>query len=79
MNSYIGDSVSIDIYLIDKNTLDRRVVDIFKRCIQKILDNMGLSSKHLRILNITIVNISENCTSQILYNFVSLIGIYFGI
>lgn len=62
--------------MISKNALNRRVVDIFKRNIQRILDDMGLINKHLETLNTAVVEISKDHTHQILCDSVGLINIH---
>lgn len=60
--------------MIDKNSLNRRVIGIFQRYIKIILDNIGLINKYLKTLNITMVEIFKNRIPQILYNFLDLIN-----
>lgn len=62
----IGGSISTGVCLIGKNALNRRVVGIFKRRIQRILDDMGLIGKHLGTLNTAVVEISKDRTHRIL-------------
>lgn len=64
--------------MIGKNALNRRVVDIFKRRIQRILDDMGLIGKNLGTLNTAVVEIFKDRTHRILCDSVGLIDIHLG-